>query len=87
MSSSASLVTDDETIVTGLGRLGSELDADAQLVQTQMKREAGGQDFRVNFRVNFRSAGRPAGMSRHNQQRSLLKKAARSWEAPMRRKV
>jgi hypothetical protein len=49
-----------------------------------MKREAGGQDFRVNFRVNFRSAGRPAGMSRHNQQRSLLKKAARSWEAPMR---
>jgi hypothetical protein len=23
-------------------------------------------------------------MSRHNQQRSLLKKAARSWEAPMR---
>jgi hypothetical protein len=49
-----------------------------------MKREAGGQDFRVNFRVNFRSAGRPAGMSHHNQQRSLLKKAARSWEAPMR---
>ena len=49
-----------------------------------MKREAGGQDFRVNFRVNFRSAWRPAGMSRHNQQRSLLKKAARSWEAPMR---
>ena len=49
-----------------------------------MKREAGGQDFRVSFRVNFRSAGRPAGMSRHNQQRSLLKKAARSWEAPMR---
>ena len=39
----------------------------------QMKREAGGQDFRVNFRVNFRSSGRPAGMSRHNQQRSLLK--------------
>jgi hypothetical protein len=49
-----------------------------------MKREAGGQDFRVNFRVNFRSAWRPAGMSRHNQQRSFLKKAARSWEAPMR---
>ena len=33
-------------------------------------------NFRLNFRVNFRSAGRPAGMSRHNQQRSLLKKAA-----------
>jgi hypothetical protein len=49
-----------------------------------MKREAEGQDFRVNFGVNFRSAWRPAGISRHNQQRSLMKKAARSWEAPMR---
>ena len=36
MPSSASLVTNDETIATGLGRLGSELDAEAQLVQTQI---------------------------------------------------
>jgi hypothetical protein len=39
-------------------------------------------------RVKFWSAWRPAGMSRHNQQRKVaLKKAARSWEAPMRLKV
>jgi hypothetical protein len=36
MSSSASLITNDETIATGLGRLGSELDAEAQLVETQI---------------------------------------------------
>ena len=36
MSSSASLVTNNETIATGLGRLGSELDAEEQLVQTQI---------------------------------------------------
>jgi hypothetical protein len=35
-------------------------------------------------RVNFWSALRPAGMSRHNQQRSGEEGRARSWEEPMR---
>jgi|AntAceMinimDraft_1070359.scaffolds.fasta_scaffold164171_1 hypothetical protein len=64
-----------------------------------MKREARGQgEFsvgRIFWRSHvpyFRSAGflgefsnlMSNRMSRHNQQRSLLKKASSSWEAPMR---
>ena len=53
-----------------------------------MKREAGGQgEFSVGRIFGAATPPRilPVGISRkrHNQQRSLLKKASRSWEAPM----
>ena len=53
-------------------------------IQYQNETRSGRTGFSDELWVNFRSAGRPAGLSRHNQLRCLLKKAGRSWEAPMR---